>query len=87
MWYVDCKVCDRKLSRTIWYAKRIRTDDEGWCHVLSWDALWIGTYLKECFHDLIWSAVRIGNEVSERFHDQFVVLCGLEHMIEDDVMT
>jgi hypothetical protein len=87
MWYVDWKICDRKFSQTIWNTKRIRTDDKGWCLVLIWDALLIRTYLKEGFHDLIWSDVRIGNEVTERFHEQFEIICGLEQMIEDDVMT
>jgi hypothetical protein len=45
------------------------------------------TYVKEWFHDIFWSAVWIGNEVTGRFHEQFEVLCGLEQMIEDDVMT
>jgi hypothetical protein len=31
--------------------------------------------------------VRIGNEGTGRFHDEFEVLCGLEQMIEDDVVT
>jgi hypothetical protein len=29
----------------------------------------------------------IGEEVTGSFHDQFEVLCGLDQMIEDDVMT
>jgi hypothetical protein len=29
----------------------------------------------------------IGNDVTGSFHDQFEVLCELEQMIEDDVMT
>jgi hypothetical protein len=29
----------------------------------------------------------IGNDVTGSCHDQFEVLCGLEVMIEDDVMT
>jgi hypothetical protein len=29
----------------------------------------------------------IGDDVTGRFHDQFEVLCELEQMIEDDVMT
>jgi hypothetical protein len=29
----------------------------------------------------------IGKYVTGRFHDQFEVLCGLDQMIEDDVMT
>jgi hypothetical protein len=29
----------------------------------------------------------IGNDVAGSFRDKFEVLCGLEQMIEDDVMT
>jgi hypothetical protein len=29
----------------------------------------------------------IGNDVTGRFHDQFEVLCGLEQMIQDDVLA
>jgi hypothetical protein len=29
----------------------------------------------------------IGNVMAGTFHDKFEVLCGLEQMIEDDVMT
>jgi hypothetical protein len=29
----------------------------------------------------------IGKDMTGSFHDQFEVLCGLEQMIEDDVMT
>jgi hypothetical protein len=31
--------------------------------------------------------MRIGIDVRGRFHDQFQVLCGLDLIIEDDVMT
>jgi hypothetical protein len=65
----------------------IRTDDRWWCLDLIWGTLWIGTDVKECFHDVIWSAMLIGNDVTGSFHDQFEILCGLEQMIEDDVMT
>jgi hypothetical protein len=29
----------------------------------------------------------IGNDVTGSFHNQFEVICGLEQMIKDDVMT
>jgi hypothetical protein len=29
----------------------------------------------------------IGKDVTGSFHDQFELLCGLDQMIEDDVMT
>jgi hypothetical protein len=29
----------------------------------------------------------IGKDVTESFHDQFELLCGLDQMIEHDVMT
>jgi hypothetical protein len=31
--------------------------------------------------------MRIGIDVRGRYHDQFEVLCGLNQIIEDDVMT
>jgi hypothetical protein len=31
--------------------------------------------------------MRIGKEVTGRFHHHMQVMCGLEQMIEDDVMT
>jgi hypothetical protein len=47
----------------------------------------IGTDVKECYNDLIWSAIWTGKDVTRCFLDPFVVLCGLEEMIEDNVMT
>jgi hypothetical protein len=38
-------------------------------------------------HEQIWNSIWIGNDVKGRFHDQFEVICELEQMIEDDVMT
>jgi hypothetical protein len=35
----------------------------------------------------IQSVMWIGNDVTGSIHDKFEVLCGLEKMIEDDVMT
>jgi hypothetical protein len=29
----------------------------------------------------------IGKDMTESFHDQFEVLCGLDQMMEEDVMT
>jgi hypothetical protein len=29
----------------------------------------------------------IGNDVAGSFHDKFEVICGLEQMIEDDIMS
>jgi hypothetical protein len=29
----------------------------------------------------------IGKDVRGRFHEQFEVICGIDQMIEDDVMT
>jgi hypothetical protein len=63
------------------------TDDRWWCHELKWGGLYIGTDVKECSHGLIWSVMWIGKDVIGIFHDQFQVLCGLEHMIKDDIMS
>jgi hypothetical protein len=49
--------------------------------------MWIGTDDKGCCHDQIESAMWIGMDVKGSFHDKFEFLCGLEQMIEDDVMT
>jgi hypothetical protein len=46
--YLDWKICDRKLSRPIWYTMWIRSDDGGWCHDLIWGDMWIGEYDKGC---------------------------------------
>jgi hypothetical protein len=48
--------------------------------------MWIGTDGYLC-HDKILRAMCIGKDVTGSCHDQFEVICGLEQMIEDDVMT
>jgi hypothetical protein len=85
--YGDCKRFEMKLSRPIWDTMWNGTDIAGFGHDLIWGALWIGTDVKECGHDLIWIAILIGYYVTGSFHDQYEVLCELEQMIEDDVMT
>jgi hypothetical protein len=40
-----------------------------------------------CRLDQIYIAIFIRNDLTGNFHDQFEVLCGLEEMIDDDVMT
>jgi hypothetical protein len=85
--YVDRKECDKKLSQSIWITMWIISDDIWWCHDLNWGALWIGYDVNECCHDQIWSAMWTGNDVTGSFHDQYEVLCGLEQMIGDDVLT
>jgi hypothetical protein len=47
----------------------------------------MGTDDKGCCHDEIERAKWIGKDVTGRFHDKYYVLCELEQMIEDDVMT
>jgi hypothetical protein len=84
---VDWNVRDRKLSRQTWSKIWNGTDDREWCHDLNWGALWIGSDEIEWCHDKICSAMWTGNDVTGSFHDQFEVICGLEQMIDDDVMT
>jgi hypothetical protein len=66
---------------------RIRTDGRGWCHDLIWGDILKGTDEIECCLDQIPISVCVRNDVKGIIHDQFEVLCGLEEMIEDDVMT
>jgi hypothetical protein len=49
--------------------------------------MWIGTDDKGCCHDQIESSMWIGMVVRGSFHNQFEVLCGLEQMIEDKLIT
>jgi hypothetical protein len=49
--------------------------------------MWILSDVKSFFHDLIWGDMCIGKDMNGRFHDQFEVICGLEQMIKDNVMT
>jgi hypothetical protein len=49
--------------------------------------MWIGTVAKSRCHDLILCAQWIGMYATGRFHEQFEELCGLDQMMEDDVMT
>jgi hypothetical protein len=49
--------------------------------------MWIGTEGKGCCHHQIERAMRIGKDVRGNFHDQYEVQCGLEQMIQDDVLT
>jgi hypothetical protein len=85
--YLYWKVYDRKLSRPTWSIMLVRTEDTGWCVDLIWSALWIGTDVNKCFHPVILIDMWIGKDVTWSFHDQFVVLCGLDQMIEDDAMN
>jgi hypothetical protein len=47
----------------------------------------IGKDVNECCHDLNWSDIWTGKDVTGCSLDPFVVLCALEKMIEDNVMT
>jgi hypothetical protein len=47
----------------------------------------IGKYVKKCCHDLNWSAMWTGKDLSGWFHDQYELVCGLEQMIKDNVMS
>jgi hypothetical protein len=49
--------------------------------------MWIGTDDKGCSHYQCESAISFGSDVTGSFHDKFEVVCGLEEMIEDDVVT
>jgi hypothetical protein len=85
--YVDWKGCDRELSRPISSNMRIRTDDWGWCHDLIWGDMCIGSDDIWCCLDQIYIDTSIGKDVTGSFHDFFVVVCGIEQMIDDDAMT
>jgi hypothetical protein len=47
----------------------------------------IGKVVNVCCHELICSVMWIGKDVAGNFHDQFEVVCGLEQMKKDDVMS
>jgi hypothetical protein len=49
--------------------------------------MWIGTDDKGCCHNQIESAMCIGMDVTGSFLNQFEVLCGLEQMRNDNVIT
>jgi hypothetical protein len=49
--------------------------------------MWIGTDVIGWNHGQIESAICIGKDVTGSIHDQFEVLCDLENIIDDDVMT
>jgi hypothetical protein len=49
--------------------------------------MWIRTNVKVFCIDLIRGALLIGMYVSGSFHDKFEVLCGLDQMCKDAVMT
>jgi hypothetical protein len=49
--------------------------------------MWIGTDEKGCGHDQIERAIWIGKNVTGSFHVKFEVICGLEQMMEDDILT
>jgi hypothetical protein len=58
--------------------------------MMSWPNLrWtvIGTDVEKCCHELIWSAIWTGKDMILRFHEKYEVICALEQMIEDYVMT
>jgi hypothetical protein len=86
-WNVDWNVCEIKLSLQIWCNMRIRTDDRGWCHHLIWCDILKGTDDIWCCLDQIYIAIWIRSDLTGNFHDQYEVLCGLEEMIDDEVMT
>jgi hypothetical protein len=87
MCYVDWKRSEMNFSRKIWYNICIVTDLKGCCLHQIWGHMCIGRDVQECCHDLIWSAMWIVNDVTGRFHDQFEALCGLDQLLENDVMT
>jgi hypothetical protein len=38
-------------------------------------------------NEQLYSAMWIGKDITGSFHDKFEVLCGLDPMMDDDVMT
>jgi hypothetical protein len=87
MYKFDWNLCETRLSRQIWCNMRIRTDDRGWCHDLIWADILKGTDEIWCGFNQITIAISIRKDVKAIFHDQFEVLCGLEEIIEDDILT
>jgi hypothetical protein len=43
--------------------------------------------VKECCNGLNLSAMSIAKYVTGRFHEQFEIICGLEQMKKDDVLS
>jgi hypothetical protein len=43
--------------------------------------------VKECCHEINSNGIWILKDVTGIFHDQFEVICGLDQMIDDDVLT
>jgi hypothetical protein len=84
--YLDLKIIYRKHSRPIWSTMWIRSGDRGWSHDLIWGHIWIWTDDTGCCLDQIYIAMWIGTDVRGNIHDQFEVLCGLEQVMEDDVV-
>jgi hypothetical protein len=85
--YVVWKCCGKKVSRPIWSTLWNKTDDRDWWHDLIFGDMWIGTDAIGCCLDQIYITMCIGKTVTSCFQDHFEVLCGLEGMILDDVLT
>jgi hypothetical protein len=49
--------------------------------------MWIGRDVDECCHVLFSSSMMIGKYVTGSIHEKFEVLCRLDQMRDDDVMT
>jgi hypothetical protein len=49
--------------------------------------MWIGTGDNGCCRDQLESSMWIGKDVTLRFHYKFEVICELEQMIYDNVMS
>jgi hypothetical protein len=71
--YVDCKVCDMKLSRPIRCTMCIRTDDTGW----GFDLIWGVLSLEKLWTYAVMNKYEVlcGLYVEEKFQDQFELLC------------
>jgi hypothetical protein len=65
----------------------IRSGYIGWCHDLILGHMLIWTDDTECCLEQIYIAMWIGKYVRGIIHNQFEVVCGLEQMIHDDVLT
>jgi hypothetical protein len=49
--------------------------------------MWIATDDIGCCHYQIYSDMWIGKYVTGKFHEQYDVLCELEQIVKNDVMT
>jgi hypothetical protein len=63
------------------------TDDKGWWYDLIWGDIWIRHIFKDALLTYFEVLRGLLKYVTGSFQDKFEELCGLEHMIQDDVLT